>query len=252
MIDFKARRPTRFMSSPCPAIPTTSVPKMSGAMIDLIIRRNTVDSGFSFTARSGANTPIRTPTIIEIRIHDVREMRRSWRKILLMVFCCLIGCSANDRRRRLDWLRRCIASERRMAVTVQDVENEAEQEPPSEPLPRHARQSPHHADTQRRTQGRHKPYERNPERTAAFRLHMPQHQHTDANEREGEQGTDVGEVVCLTGISDERPDCYEYAGEQRRDVGRAVFPVNLARPVREQAVARLRKEYPRLAVLEHQ
>jgi hypothetical protein len=45
-------------------------------MIDLIIRRNTLESGFNDTAKSGANVPIRTPTTIEIRIHDVRGIRR--------------------------------------------------------------------------------------------------------------------------------------------------------------------------------
>ncbi len=64
------------MSSPCPAIPTTSVPKMSGTMIDLIIRRNTVDTGFSVMAKAGANVPMSTPTTIEIRIHDVSGIRR--------------------------------------------------------------------------------------------------------------------------------------------------------------------------------
>jgi hypothetical protein len=50
MIDRSASRPTRFMSSPCPAMPTTSVLKISGTISSLIIRRNTVLSGLSDVA----------------------------------------------------------------------------------------------------------------------------------------------------------------------------------------------------------
>ena len=52
-IERKASLPTRFMSSPCPAMPTTSVENRSGTISDLIIRRNTDDS----TCRSVAWKP---------------------------------------------------------------------------------------------------------------------------------------------------------------------------------------------------
>jgi hypothetical protein len=45
-------------------------------MIDLIIRRNTVDTGFSVIANAGANVPMSTPVTIAIRIHDVKGIRR--------------------------------------------------------------------------------------------------------------------------------------------------------------------------------
>src|SRR5437763_14779178 len=45
-------------------------------MIDLIIRRMTVESGLSLTANTGAYTLIRTPTTIATRIQPVSEMRR--------------------------------------------------------------------------------------------------------------------------------------------------------------------------------
>ena len=44
----------RERSSPWPAMPTTSVPKMIGTTTDLIIRRNMVESGLSVAANSGA------------------------------------------------------------------------------------------------------------------------------------------------------------------------------------------------------
>jgi hypothetical protein len=45
-------------------------------MIDLIIRRNTVDTGLSVIANAGANVPMRTPTTIASRIQDVNGIRR--------------------------------------------------------------------------------------------------------------------------------------------------------------------------------
>ena len=77
MIDLKASRPTRFMSSPWPAMPTTSVAKISGAMIDLIIRRKICENGRNDWDRSGRKYPISVPITIEIRIHFVRLMPRS-------------------------------------------------------------------------------------------------------------------------------------------------------------------------------
>ena len=65
------------MSSPWPAMPMTSVPKMIGTMIDLIIRRKMVESGLRLYARLGFSQPIRTPTTMEMRIHRVSDMPRS-------------------------------------------------------------------------------------------------------------------------------------------------------------------------------
>ena len=73
MSDLSASRPTRFMSSPWPAMPTTSVAKMSGAISDLIIRRKMVESGLSSCDASGNAHPTSVPRTIEIRIHCVSE-----------------------------------------------------------------------------------------------------------------------------------------------------------------------------------
>src|SRR5215510_16240579 len=64
------------MSSPCPAMPTTSVPKMSGTMIDLIMRRNTVEIGRIDTAKPGARIPSATPVTMATTIHCVSVRRR--------------------------------------------------------------------------------------------------------------------------------------------------------------------------------
>ena len=76
MSDLRASRPTRFMSSPWPAMPMTRVAKMSGAMSDLIIRRKIVESGLRLVASSGASHPTSAPITMEIRIHLVTEMLR--------------------------------------------------------------------------------------------------------------------------------------------------------------------------------
>src|SRR5438093_921380 len=84
MIERSARRPTRFMSAPCPAIPTTSVAKSRGTISDLIIRRNTADSmlrsdaaqpWWVWRALSGNAAPRNIPTTMDTRIHCVRVMR---------------------------------------------------------------------------------------------------------------------------------------------------------------------------------
>ena len=85
-IERSASFPTRFMSSPCPAIPTTSVEKMSGTINSLIMRRKIVDSTLSDAAwkigagwpgtASGKASPMRTPKTIEMKIQCVSERRR--------------------------------------------------------------------------------------------------------------------------------------------------------------------------------
>src|SRR5438128_871718 len=58
-------------------MPTTRVPKSRGAMIVLIILRKIWLRTRSDTATSGQSWPISAPTIIETRIHVVRERRRT-------------------------------------------------------------------------------------------------------------------------------------------------------------------------------
>ena len=60
---------------PVLAMPTTSVPNSSGAMIDLIIRRKIVPSNPSSLACAGATAPNTMPPTRAIRIHVVSDMR---------------------------------------------------------------------------------------------------------------------------------------------------------------------------------
>src|SRR5690606_7949402 len=66
----------RFMSSPCPAIPTINVPARIGTTIILIILRNTLEKGFSPAPISGASQPVRAPRPMQMKIQPVRPIRR--------------------------------------------------------------------------------------------------------------------------------------------------------------------------------
>ncbi len=65
-------RPMAFRSR-TPPIPTTSVERISGAMITRIRRRNTSLTGASCLAKSGVYTPRAMPSAIPMKIHAVRE-----------------------------------------------------------------------------------------------------------------------------------------------------------------------------------
>src|SRR5947209_9404179 len=136
------------MSSPCPAIPTTSVEKISGTINSLIMRRKIVDSTLSDAASNagagcpgtafGNATPMITPTTIEMKIQCVSESRRkipppSPRRVALLLTRDL----------------RLAAAQRGVPVAVEEVEHEADREPNAEPHPRLVRQTPHNEEAQR-------------------------------------------------------------------------------------------------------
>src|SRR5437763_3710658 len=79
MIARRPMRPTAF-TCPAPAIPATSVPKISGAMIILIRRRNNWLNGLKYRAHSGwlrlTNAPATMPAISPRTICWVRVSPR--------------------------------------------------------------------------------------------------------------------------------------------------------------------------------
>src|ERR1051326_1317560 len=95
-MDLRARRPTRFRSSPCPAIPTIKLPRMSSTTISLIIRRKMLDSGFSAAPTSAlshtswSSHPTTAPATVAMMIHWLSEIRFSG-----------LGMSPSDECRRL-------------------------------------------------------------------------------------------------------------------------------------------------------
>ncbi len=83
-------------------------------------------------------------------------------------------------------------------------------------------------------------------------IRVTEHDDTQTDEREREQRPDVGQVVCLRGVTHERRKRDDDAGERRGHVRDSVLGVDARRPFRQQAVARHGKENPRLPILEHQ
>src|ERR1051326_6076399 len=77
MIDLRPILPTCFRF-PWPAMPTTSVAKINGAMMDLMRRRKMELSGLRVTAAPGASHPTVSPIAIPMKIHCVREGRTSF------------------------------------------------------------------------------------------------------------------------------------------------------------------------------
>ena len=183
------------MSSPCPAMPTTSVANSSGTISDLIIRRKIVDRTLqvgrleSLTGRrAGRETGSRAgcPTTIEITIHCVMRDRD--------------GVRARRRRRRgrsRSGLQRVIAitgvdggrpsprgaassSGSRTRSTARDRCTS------HQPNRSHARRgSPYITKTQSsRADDADRPHERHAERPRPIRLGVAQHDHADADERE--------------------------------------------------------------------
>src|SRR5690349_3926838 len=174
-IERNASRPTFFMSSPCPAIPTTSVENSSGAINDLIMLRKIVESGLRVTAMLGASQPSSTPRIIERMIHCVSEIRRTE---LAM---------SREAKGRLGWNAGALSVERRWAATavpehrvavpVQEVDNEANRQPDTKPNPRHCRQLPHQVEARHDGNDRRERDTRYPEWTWTVRLRASEEDH---------------------------------------------------------------------------
>src|SRR5436189_400880 len=263
MIERSASRPTFFMSSPWPAMPTTSVPNNSGTIMDLIIRRNTFDNSWRsaadqppWIARSdvGNSTPRATPTTIETTIHWDNESRRSIPRrgsMGVMAGGCVIYrlASALDRRRRRDRYGWSAAPEGGVLEPIREIQQQSHRHPDPEPLPRAHGKTDHRVDARERSRDAHEPDEWHLERTRPIGLLVAQHQHADAHDRERRERSDVRQVVDLVLVEHQAAEGHDQAGHDRRDVRRPVLGVDLGGPLREQAVARHGEEDARLAVL---
>src|SRR5258705_3867187 len=197
------------MSSPWPAMPTTSVANRSGTISDLIMRRKTVDRIWRSDAwnpvvpsgRSGNRYPTRTPTTIEMTIHCVCVIRRKPERAgvgAAAVSTPVIDSAIRGKTGRA-------AAQRRVAEAVQEVQGQPDGQPDREALPRVPREAPHHEQACRGAAEAHRPHEGDAERPRAVGLGVAQNEHADTHEREGEQRADVREVVRLARVADQRP-----------------------------------------------
>ncbi len=139
-----------------------------------------------------------------------------------------------------------------MPVAVERVDQPAQQQPDSKSLPRRSRQPQHRVETREGPEQADPPDERHPERSRAIGLCVSEHQHADANDGERRQRADVGEVVDLVLVGDERTERHDDARDPCRDVRHAPLLAHLRRPRGKKPVARHREEDARLAVLKHQ
>src|SRR5881628_1819697 len=144
---------------------------MRGAMIDLIIRRKTVESGLSLTANSGAYMPTSTPTTMEMRIHVVRDSRFTCRIIALLSGIC----SRSDRWRWPDGHRPRATPQRGITEAVNDIKHETDHQPPAEPHPRQVWQASHDENAEQSSDDTDEVDERHPERPRPFRICITQH-----------------------------------------------------------------------------
>src|SRR5207344_2471609 len=86
----------------CPAIPTTRVAKIRGAISDLIIRRKMVESGLSCCELSGNAQPTSVPITMAMMIHCVSDRLR--RKVNMEFVTTEAQRAQRAQRRRLDCL----------------------------------------------------------------------------------------------------------------------------------------------------
>src|SRR4051812_23574654 len=139
-----------------------------------------------------------TPASIEIIIHEVSEMRRSDRRIGIVGAASSLAvnwCGRFDRNRS------AAATKRRVSVTVQDVESEPDEQPPSETHPGEVRQTAHDEHTEQRADYPHDVHEFDAERARTIRICVPQHYHPDAHQRERKERPDVGQIVGLASVA---------------------------------------------------
>src|ERR1051326_7632128 len=93
----------------------------------------------------------------------------------------------------------------RVAIAVHEIEDETNAKPPYESHPRNAWQSPHDKDASCRTNETHRPDKRNPEWTRSRRITVSKDKHANADEHKSEERSDIGEIISLAGVTDERP-----------------------------------------------
>src|SRR2546423_2160886 len=139
-----------------------------------------------------------------------------------------------------------------MAETVENVENDANHQPPPDRSPGTVRQASHYKDAEPGASDSDDVQEGYANRPPPLRIGVTQDDHTDADERKREQRSDIRQIVSLSGITDQRPERDEESCEQSGDVRRAILAMHFARPLRQQSVTRHREENSRLTVLENE
>jgi len=113
------------------------------------------------------------------------------------------------------------------------------------------RQASHHENAECGSNRRNEVHKWYSEWTRTFWIGVPQHHYPDANQREREQCTDVGQIVRLTRVANQRPERDENAGENGGDVRRPIPAVHFARAMGVKTVTSHHKNDLRLTVMKN-
>src|SRR4029453_5610141 len=93
-----------------------------------------------------------------------------------------------------------------MPVTVENVEDGADHEPDAKPLPCRPRQPQHGVEARERTKQADRPDDGHQERSMTIWFRVPEHQYPDTDDGKRRERSDVGEVVDLVLVSEERAE----------------------------------------------
>src|SRR5689334_5532302 len=167
-------RPT-WRRLPCPAIPTTSVAKMSGAMIDRMSRRKIVLNGLSDAAAPGASQPTTSPAAMPTKIHCVSVVRGNFTSLLPLRVCPQFRQDA-------------------VTAPVPEVDGEPEEEPDDQPPPVLRRKREHEEEARDDPGDRDERDEGRPEGALGVRIGPPHDEDRRADDDEGEERADVRQL----------------------------------------------------------
>src|SRR5689334_6085339 len=160
-------------------------------------------------------------------------------------------------RRSIDSLRCCgtlrrsstafRASQLRVRPAVSEVDDEANDHPHDQPLPRWARQAAHHVPANQDTKYGNQWYQRCAERTRQIRRLVTKRDDSTADDNEGEQCSDGYQLTKQADWEQSSHHGGHNTRENRRYVGSVEARMHLAECRRQQAVARHRVKHARLS-----
>src|ERR1700737_3701663 len=172
---------------------------------------------------------------------DPRTQKRlSWLSLL-----CL-----NDRRRNIfGYPGIAAAAQFAVADAVAEINQHPDCEPDEEAAPGFQRQTQHERGAKKYAENRKQRYERHAERTRAASVRAAENNYAEANEYEGKEGADIGEISKRSDVSQHGNTPHRDACPNRGDIRRTETVVNSRKILRQQAVPRHGHENARLAEL---
>src|ERR1700682_3306341 len=144
------------------------------------------------------------------------------------------------------------AGQLRVRSTVEEIDEQADDHPDDESLPRRPRKAPHHVAADEDSENRNDRYERRANWGSQVGRLVAQHDNSRADDHEREQRSDRHELAEQSDGEQSGDDSRNDTREDRGHVRRLEARMNLSEHRREQAVARHREEDSRLAHEHHE